>query len=105
MGERCRAWAEWFRQNHLRHASQYPWQLNLARCGLVIPLLSNRIWWKLPPDRRIPRQTQLFMSSVREDVAFGPANLGVSGAELYELVERTLEQVGAAGYGDRNPII
>ena len=46
---------------------------------------------------------QLFMSSVREDVAFGPANLGVSGAELYELVERTLEQVGAAGYGDRNP--
>jgi energy-coupling factor transporter ATP-binding protein EcfA2 len=46
---------------------------------------------------------QLFMSSVREDVAFGPANLGVSGAELDELVERTLEQVGAAGYADRNP--
>ena len=46
---------------------------------------------------------QLFMSSVREDVAFGPANLGVSGAELDELVERTLERVGATGYADRNP--
>ena len=46
---------------------------------------------------------QLFMSSVREDVAFGPANLGISGAELDELVERTLERVGAAGYADRNP--
>jgi len=46
---------------------------------------------------------QLFMSSVREDVAFGPANLGISGAELDELVERTLDRVGAAGYADRNP--
>ena len=45
---------------------------------------------------------QLFMSSVREDVAFGPANLGVSGVNN-ELVERTLERVGAAGYADRNP--
>ena len=46
---------------------------------------------------------QLFMSSVREDVAFGPANLGISGAELDELVERTLDRVGAASYADRNP--
>jgi cobalt/nickel transport system ATP-binding protein len=46
---------------------------------------------------------QLFMSSVREDVGFGPANLGIRGAELDELVERTLQRVGAAGYADRNP--
>ena len=46
---------------------------------------------------------QLFMSTVREDVAFGPANLGIAGDELGELVERTLERVGAAGYADRNP--
>jgi len=43
------------------------------------------------------------MSTVREDVAFGPANLGIAGDELSELVERTLERVGAAGYADRNP--
>lgn len=46
---------------------------------------------------------QLFMSTVREDVAFGPANLGLSGRELDELVERTLQRVGAEGYADRNP--
>ena len=46
---------------------------------------------------------QLFMSTVREDVAFGPANLGISGSELDELVERTLKRVGADGYADRNP--
>ena len=64
------------------------WQLNLARCGLVIPLLSNRIWWKFAAGCRPVFQDaddQLFMSSVREDVAFGPANLGVSGAELMSL--------------------
>ena len=46
---------------------------------------------------------QLFMSTVREDVAFGPANLGVSGTELDELVDQTLKRVGADGYADRNP--
>ncbi len=35
---------------------------------------------------------QLFMPTVRDDVAFGPANLGVRGAALDERVERALEQ-------------
>ncbi|MEJ7705113.1 MAG: ATP-binding cassette domain-containing protein [Geodermatophilaceae bacterium] len=38
---------------------------------------------------------QLFMPSVREDVAFGPANLGLRGAELAERVAR-----GAGAGGD-----
>jgi cobalt/nickel transport system ATP-binding protein len=46
---------------------------------------------------------QLFMGSVRADVAFGPANLGISGAELETRVMTALEQVGMAEYADRPP--
>jgi len=46
---------------------------------------------------------QLFMGSVRADVAFGPANLGISGAELDARVMTALEQVGMAEYADRPP--
>ncbi len=46
---------------------------------------------------------QLFMQSVREDVAFGPANLGVPRAELDAVVERALGQVGAEALIDRTP--
>jgi len=46
---------------------------------------------------------QLFMPTVREDVAFGPANLGIRGAELEERVRRALAQVGMSGYADRPP--
>ncbi|MDI2131369.1 energy-coupling factor ABC transporter ATP-binding protein [Yinghuangia seranimata] len=46
---------------------------------------------------------QLFMPTVREDVAFGPANLGLRGAELDARVDEALEQVGMAGFADRPP--
>jgi cobalt/nickel transport system ATP-binding protein len=46
---------------------------------------------------------QLFMGTVRADVAFGPANLGLSGDELDARVMRSLEQVGMAEYVDRPP--
>jgi len=46
---------------------------------------------------------QLFMGSVRADVAFGPANLGISGAMLDARVMSALEQVGMAEYADRPP--
>jgi len=46
---------------------------------------------------------QLFMPSVRADVAFGPANLGVPKAERDVVVERTLTQVGAMDLIDRTP--
>jgi cobalt/nickel transport system ATP-binding protein len=46
---------------------------------------------------------QLFMGTVRQDVAFGPANLGVRGAELDRRVLAALEQVGMADYVDRPP--
>jgi cobalt/nickel transport system ATP-binding protein len=46
---------------------------------------------------------QLFMGSVRADVGFGPANLGLSGAALDARVMTALEQVGMADYADRPP--
>jgi len=46
---------------------------------------------------------QLFMPTVREDVAFGPINMGVTGAELEAKVMQALELVGMADYADRPP--
>jgi cobalt/nickel transport system ATP-binding protein len=45
----------------------------------------------------------LFMPTVREDVAFGPANLGVRGADLDRRVTEALERVGMADVADRPP--
>jgi cobalt/nickel transport system ATP-binding protein len=46
---------------------------------------------------------QLFMPTVRDDVAFGPANLGLSGSELDDRVHDALSQVGMAHVADRPP--
>ncbi|WP_051113969.1 energy-coupling factor ABC transporter ATP-binding protein [Actinopolymorpha alba] len=46
---------------------------------------------------------QLFMPTVRDDVAFGPANLGLRGAELSARVRQALERVGMEEYTDRPP--
>jgi cobalt/nickel transport system ATP-binding protein len=46
---------------------------------------------------------QLFMPTVRDDVAFGPANLGLRGAALEQRVTDALEKVGMAEYADRPP--
>ncbi|GAA2456534.1 ABC transporter ATP-binding protein [Streptomyces macrosporus] len=46
---------------------------------------------------------QLFMPTVREDVAFGPASAGLRGAELEERVREALTRVGMEEYADRPP--
>jgi cobalt/nickel transport system ATP-binding protein len=46
---------------------------------------------------------QLFMPTVREDVAFGPANLGISGPELELRVANALEEVGMQSAAQRPP--
>lgn len=46
---------------------------------------------------------QLFMPSVREDVAFGPLNLGLPPEEIEARVVRALEQVGMGGAAHRSP--
>ncbi|QBJ96106.1 ABC transporter ATP-binding protein [Rhodococcus sp. ABRD24] len=45
---------------------------------------------------------QLFMPTVAEDVAFGPANFGVRGGELERRVTEALEQVGMADHAHRS---
>jgi len=46
---------------------------------------------------------QLFMTTVRDDVAFGPANIGISGSELDERVNFALDQVKMKDFADRPP--
>ena len=46
---------------------------------------------------------QLFMPTVREDVAFGPANLGFRGDDLDERVHEALRAVGMEDHADRSP--
>lgn len=46
---------------------------------------------------------QLFMPTVREDIAFGPYNMGFRGAELDQIVNDALEQVGMNDFADRAP--
>ena len=47
---------------------------------------------------------QLFMPTVGEDVAFGPANFGVDGPALRERVDAALATVGMGEHRDRSPL-
>lgn len=46
---------------------------------------------------------QLFMQTVRDDVAFGPLNMGLSDTEVAERVSTALADVGAGHLSDRPP--
>lgn len=46
---------------------------------------------------------QLFLGTVRDDVAFGPANLGMRGAALVQRVEEALDAVGLVDVAERAP--
>lgn len=46
---------------------------------------------------------QLFMPTVREDIAFGPYNMGYRGEELDAIVDGALAQVGMSEFADRAP--
>jgi cobalt/nickel transport system ATP-binding protein len=46
---------------------------------------------------------QLFMPTVADDVAFGPANLGLRGGALAERVDEALAAVGMSAHRDRAP--
>ena len=46
---------------------------------------------------------QLFLGTVRQDVAFGPANLGLKGEALDRRVLDALDRVGMADFVDRPP--
>ena len=46
---------------------------------------------------------QLFMPSLEEDVAFGPANMGLSSEEVQERVDGALQSVGLSGLAGKSP--
>jgi len=46
---------------------------------------------------------QIFCPTVREDVMFGPQQLGIKEPELSARVTRALEQVGLSGFEERQP--
>lgn len=46
---------------------------------------------------------QLFCTTVREDVAFGPEQLGLEKSEVDARVQAALAEVGLPGFGDRPP--
>ena len=46
---------------------------------------------------------QLFMPTVRDDVAFGPSNMGIVGDELAKTVAEALAAVGMSEFADRSP--
>ena len=48
-------------------------------------------------------EDQLFMSTVFDDVAFGPINMGISEEQVRERVKWALRQVGLDGYEERCP--
>ncbi|MCL5735627.1 MAG: energy-coupling factor ABC transporter ATP-binding protein [Actinobacteria bacterium] len=45
---------------------------------------------------------QLFLTSVAQDVAFGPSNMGLSKPEIEERVREALAAVGMSGFQDRS---
>ncbi len=47
----------------------------------------------------------IFLDSVREEMRFGPRNLGMPPDETEKQVERVLVEFGLAGYGDESPYI
>ncbi|MFW5867517.1 MAG: energy-coupling factor ABC transporter ATP-binding protein [Armatimonadota bacterium] len=48
---------------------------------------------------------QIFSSTVREEVAFGPRNIGADEDEVSERVEEALEATELSGWGERDPFV
>lgn len=48
-------------------------------------------------------EVQIFMTRVRDDIAFGPANLGVPREQVFDRVEKALEDTELESMADRNP--
>jgi len=48
-------------------------------------------------------EIQIFLTRVRDDIAFGPANLGSPREEVFERVDKALEDTELVSMADRNP--
>lgn len=92
----------------------------LARClmGLIEPvagmiMVQGQPWTGRPVGERARQigfafqnpERQIFNATVRAEVAFGPANMGVDGADLDTRVERTLRNFDLLGVADAPPAV
>lgn len=48
-------------------------------------------------------EMQIFLNRVRDDIAFGPANLGIPRDEVFDRVERAMVETDLVSMADRNP--
>ncbi|ELR97586.1 energy-coupling factor ABC transporter ATP-binding protein [Gloeocapsa sp. PCC 73106] len=87
--------------------------LFLLMCGILSPT-QGEVWLfnqKINPGKFYPDiglvfqnpDDQLFCSTVREDVAFGPENMGLTPEEIETRVERALNLTGMLHLKDRVP--
>ena len=82
-------------------------------CGLLKPTAGSILLFDKPvqPNQFQPEvgllfqdpENQLFSPSVRDDVAFGPQNLGLAEAEVTARVDAALEITGITNLADRPP--
>lgn len=49
-------------------------------------------------------EDQFIEDTVRDEIAFGPANLGIEGPPLREAVDRAMEQFALSGMAERHPL-
>ncbi|WP_204139762.1 energy-coupling factor ABC transporter ATP-binding protein [Halomicronema sp. CCY15110] len=87
--------------------------LFMLLCGLLAPQSGTIHLFDRPvePNHFRPElgflfqdpEDQLFSPSVRDDIAFGPLNLGLSDAEVHERVEAALELTGIQALANRPP--
>ncbi len=79
------------RSGDLEVAGRDPWEdppyVTAQRCGVLLQ----------------DPEVQLFMPTLRTEVAFGPANLGVSREEILQRIQETLALVRLEGLEQRNP--
>ncbi len=86
--------------------------------GLLHPdeghVLINGVDTRTTPTARLAREIgfafqkpehQLFSPTVRDEIAFGPRNLGLRGAALKARVEETLDQFALTGIADHPPAV
>ncbi len=69
------------------------WKTSIAKLAKYVGLVFQN------PDY------QLFANSVKDEVAFGLRNLGLSASEIKERVKEALRQVGLEGYEDKSPLL
>lgn len=68
--------------------------------GLPLAHVASRVGYVFQdPDQ------QLFAASVRDEVSFGPRNLGVAEEEMAERVREALDAVGLIGFEDSDPFL